>query len=442
MLPATRMTGETSNFAMRNCCGLYARNREMSGSMDGIRRNADMRYVVKIMPLVCFFLLLCAGCKKTSAPVSGSEEGGEIDLTEIEEGGELICVTLNGPDTYYELRGRGAGLQYMLAESFANSLGLRLRMETARDTGGMIAILKASKADVVACKISPATIGKNGLSGCAVGDSAGSWAVRSTSADLRKALDEWYSAEVVRKVQSAALAVNDNRYIRRRVHPVFSSRSKGVVSNYDALFVRAGRECGWDWKLIASQCYQESGFDAEAVSWAGAKGLMQLMPSTASAMGLGADELFDPEKNVMAAARYLKQLERKFCEVTDPVERKKFVLAAYNGGYGHIRDAMALARKYGRNHHLWDDTGYFVLHLSEPQFYKDDAVRCGYMVGRETFGYVDDVMRRWNGYRAALHGGMPKVADGYGKETAGRGNRFSGKHHIAGREDSLFRIRR
>ncbi len=414
------MTAETRNFA---------------------ERNTYMKSYVKIVILACCVVFFLTGCKKQGAiPVIESGQSDEIDLPQIEEGGELICVTLNGPDTYYELRGRGAGLQYMLAESFANSLGLRLRMEIANDTSGMMTMIKELKADIVACKLPPSVIAKSGLESCNVGDSIGLWAVRPSSVELRTALNEWYSAAVVRKVQSDALAVSSHRYIRRKSHPVFSSQSKGVVSNYDALFVKAGRECGWDWKLIASQCYQESGFDAEAVSWAGAKGLMQLMPSTASSMGLGADEIFDPEKNVMAAAKYLKQLERKLGVIADPTERKKFVLAAYNGGYGHISDAMALARKHGRNPHSWDDTGYFVLHLSEPRFYKDGVVKCGYMAGKETFNYVSDVMYRWNGYRAVLRNDVPNVA---GESTEySKKNRFSHKQHIVGREDSLFRIKR
>lgn len=53
---------------------------------------------------------------------------------------------------------------------------------------------------------------------------------------------------------------------------------------------------------MAAQCYQESGFDPEAVSWAGARGLMQIMPETAVHLGLPADQMHQPEKNISAAA--------------------------------------------------------------------------------------------------------------------------------------------
>lgn len=413
-----------------------------------IKKRAKFAYRMKritktvLLLYMCFFLTFFLACRKEQrSSVLNNTVDSEIDLTEIEDAGELICVTLNGPDTYYEFRGRGAGLQYMLAESFANSIGLRMRMEVARDTNEMITMLKASKVDVIACKIPVSVIRRNRLCACGVNDSVGSWAVKTVSTELQDALNEWYSDGIDKKMQAEVRAISSNKYIRRRSYSPFSSKTKGVVSNYDMLFLRAGRICGWDWKLIASQCYQESGFDAEAVSWAGARGLMQLMPSTANAMGVGVDELFDPEKNVIAAAKFIRQLERKLGEVADPLERKKFVLASYNGGFGHISDAMNLARKHGRNPHSWSDVSYFVLHLSEPRFYKDPAVKCGYMIGRETYDYVNAVMYRWNGYHAVLHNAMPKGGMAGGSENNERKrNRFSTAHQIVGRDDSLFSI--
>ena len=78
----------------------------------------------------------------------------DYDLPDLEVAGELIAVTISGPDTYYELRGRALGLQYLLAERFANSLGLRLRMEVARDTLELLAQLGEGRADVIAYRLS------------------------------------------------------------------------------------------------------------------------------------------------------------------------------------------------------------------------------------------------------------------------------------------------
>lgn len=402
-----------------------------------------MRTVVKI--LICMILAVVAvGCKKEpSGQEAATGETEVMDLAEIEEAGELICVTLNGPDTYYEYHGRGAGLQYTLAEMFANGLGLRLRMETVADTLEMLKMLREAKADIIAFELPLKMIRHNGLVAAGVRSEKGSWAVNKRSEELATALKKWYGAGVRQAADSKNSGVTAQKYKKRTDRAVFFSKSMGVVSDYDVLFLRAGRICGWDWKLLASQCYQESGFDPEAVSWAGARGLMQIMPSTAKSVGVEPDDLFNPEINVTAAAKIIKQLEGKFGEVRDPNERKKFVLAAYNGGYGHIDDAMRLARKHGRNPHLWDDVGFFVLHLSEARYYRDPVVIYGYMIGSETFNYVNSVMGRWSGYHTVLRNAMPKGSLGVKAESrSGGGNRFTNYREVMGRDDSLFNVRR
>ena len=146
------------------------------------------------------------------------------------------------------------------------------------------------------------------------------------------------------------------------------NRQGGVISHYDAYFQRYAPRIRWDWRLLAAQCYQESCFDPQAKSWAGACGLMQIMPSTADHLELARTDIYHPERNIEAAVRYIAELQQSFSDVRDATERTRFVLAAYNGGGFHIRDAMAL-------------------------------VRNGYMRGSETVDYVRRIQERWNGYR-------------------------------------------
>ena len=96
---------------------------------------------------------------------------------------------------------------------------------------------------------------------------------------------------------------------------------------YADLFTRAGSRHGVDPALLAAVAQQESGFDASAVSPAGAQGLMQFMPATAR--GLGVDP-FDPASAVDGAARYLADLTRQFGS-------PELGLAAYNAGPGTVR---------------------------------------------------------------------------------------------------------
>ncbi len=96
---------------------------------------------------------------------------------------------------------------------------------------------------------------------------------------------------------------------------------------YADLFTRAGSRHGVDPALLAAVAQQESGFDASAVSPAGAQGLMQFMPATAR--GLGVDP-FDPASAVDGAARYLADLTEQFGST-------ELGLAAYNAGPGTVR---------------------------------------------------------------------------------------------------------
>ena len=85
-------------------------------------------------------------------------------------------------------------------------------------------------------------------------------------------------------------------------------------------------------QLLESVAITESAGNPHAVSSAGAKGLLQFMPGTAADMGLKGNDVFDPEKSAVAAAKYLRQLMKMF----DGDLNK--VLAAYNWGMGNVQD--------------------------------------------------------------------------------------------------------
>ncbi|MBQ9637812.1 MAG: transglycosylase SLT domain-containing protein [Prevotella sp.] len=331
-------------------------------------------------------------------------------LSDIQQGGELIMLTLTGPETYYDYRGRGMGLQYLLCEQFAQQLGVKLRVEVCADTADMVRRLEAGDGDVIAFPLPQAYDGLD-YCGYQVADSvvkkaghardgkAAMWAVRKGNAELADTLNRWFRPELVAKVQQEEAFMLSAQSVTRHVYSPMLSRSGGVISRFDHLFQQYSGVARWDWRLLAAQCYQESTFDPQARSWAGACGLMQIMPATAAHLGLPQAKIYEPEANIAAAAKYINELSGHFSDIQDRQERINFVLAAYNGGFFHIRDAMTLARKYGRNPQRWQDVSEFVLKLSQPQYYGDPVVKHGYMRGSETVGYVSRIRDRWAQYR-------------------------------------------
>lgn len=325
-------------------------------------------------------------------------------IGDMQDAGEMIMLTMSGPETYYDYHGRGMGLSYLLCERFAREIGVSLRVELCKDTAEMVSRLENGEGDVVAYPLPPKLKGLR-YCGAKSTDGKGQWAVSGDNKELADSLNAWFRPGMVAEVQKQERFLLSTQSVTRHVYSPMLDRSGGIISRYDAHFKRYAPLARWDWRLMAAQCYQESCFDPNARSWAGASGLMQIMPSTADHLGLSRSELFHPEKNIAAAAAYIKELTDRFRDVPSATERQYFVLAAYNGGHFHIRDAMALARKHGRSPYSWAVVRDYVLALQSPAYYRDPVVRYGYMRGSETVDYVDRIRARYAQYRGVSGGG-------------------------------------
>lgn len=356
------------------------------------------------------------------------ESNPKFDLSDIQTNGELIILTTYGPSSFFEFRGENFGLQYMIANEYAKSIGVCIRVDVSATEKELVSKLQNGEGDIIAFNISVCDSLSESLSYCGEkpicnfldsisikrGDKSLStnnrrtaWAVRKSSHELASSLDSWMKSHYSSFFDYTTIKVRTSSgkvYTpRRQVKSPMLNAAKGQISVYDDIFKRNALVCGWDWKLIAAQAYQESAFDPQAVSYMGAMGLMQLMPSTARSMGVSQNNVFVPEENVKGAVKLINQLNTHYSSVTDSDERINFILAAYNAGPGHVDDARALARKYGKNADVWrGNVDVFVLKMSQSEYYNQPEVKHGYFRGSETYDYVNSIRTRWQDYKSKI----------------------------------------
>ena len=451
-----------------------------------------------------FIVLLCTvlGCRNKH---HAGETEATSDLQQIKDSGELVVLTLYSSTSYFIYRGQEMGFQYELSDQFAKSLGLKLRVEVAKDVHELIQKLQSGDGDMIAYNLpitkelkdsitycgeevithqvivqqgngknKPLTdvtelIGKdiyvkpgkyydrlvnlnNELGGGiniheVTGDSVtiedlitqvaqgkipyavadndvaklnktyypnlnidlsisfdqrSSWAVRKNTPELAAAANKWHNENSTSPAYTASM----KRYFENAKimpHSPILSLKEGKISHFDELFKKYAKEINWDWRMLASLAYTESNFDTTAVSWAGAKGLMQLMPATARAMGVPKGKEQNPEANIKAAIKYITLTDRSFSMISDKNERLNFILASYNAGLGHIYDAMALAEKYGKNKLVWkDNVDKFILLKSNEEYFTDPVCKNGYFRGIETYNFVREVTSRFENYKKKI----------------------------------------
>ena len=456
------------------------------------------------MKQISVWLLACI-CMLSCRPTGHTSNDFHYDLPQMQDSGILVALTLNSSISYFDYRGEPMGFQYELANQFAESLGLKLKIKTGRSTRELVQMLRQGEGDLIAYPLPITQILKDSVLYCGeeiithqvlvqrnkrgekplndvtelIGktvhtkpnkhlsrlnnlneelgggiliqkvdndslsiedliaqvangeieytlcdnelaklnksyypqlninmavsfDQRASWAVRHSSPLLAQAANRWHEENAT----SPAYQASTKRYFensKRTPQGSILSVKEGKISHYDHLFKKYAAEIGWDWRMLASLAFTESNFDTTAVSWAGAKGLMQLMPHTAKVMGVPEGKEQNPEESVKAATKYLGRIARSFTRIEDPEEKIKFVLASYNAGLGHIFDAMALAEKYGKDKYKWDDNvADYVLLKSNEEYYTDPVCKNGYFRGRETYNFVKDILARTETYRQKI----------------------------------------
>ena len=233
------------------------------------------------------------------------------------------------------------------------------------------------------------------------------WATRKNALVLKEKMDEFleehfqireYDGRVLR---SAFLNILQRRYFEQDRQAVrqrdrsFDMIYTGYISPYDDMVRTIAEEAGVDWKLVLAVMAQESRFNPNARSWAGAVGLMQIIPRFSRVENEAL--LYDPEINIREGVRYLQKHLNRYDHL-DSLNRYSLALANYNVGMGHIADARQLASQLGNNPDEWEYIADALLKLMHRKYYQH--ARYGFKRGIETVNYVEDVMDRYRRYHS------------------------------------------
>lgn len=225
------------------------------------------------------------------------------------------------------------------------------------------------------------------------------WALPHDAGELLEEVNAWLDYEK----RHADFYVIYNRYFntprsfRARLSDEAFRPFGGPISPWDDEFREAAGKIGWDWRLLAALAFQESRFNPRARSWAGAVGLMQIMPATAREYG--ARNLNDPVQSIQAGGAFLKWLDQTWArDIPDEQVRRAFVLGSYNVGRGHVQDARRLTEYYGGNPDDWDDVSEYLIRKMDPEYYNHELVQFGYARGTEPVTYVRNINRLYQHY--------------------------------------------
>lgn len=235
------------------------------------------------------------------------------------------------------------------------------------------------------------------------------WAIRKDSPDLESQLNKFlyshfrFGKSGEQPKRSTFLNVLRKRYfeegpqIAEYYNPETKNQGGGVISPYDDLIKTIADSAGVDWLMIASMVAQETKFNPRSKSWAGAVGLMQVLPRFSD---VPEEKLMnDEEANIREGVRIINEHLEHYSYM-DSTDQWNFALAAYNAGPGHVADARRLAIDRNKDPNKWENASDALLKLMQRKYYKD--ARYGFCRGIETVRYVQEIRNRYNTYQSIL----------------------------------------
>lgn len=234
------------------------------------------------------------------------------------------------------------------------------------------------------------------------------WAVRSNAHDLENRMNRYlykhfrFTEDRERPRRSTFLNIlrrkyfEESRQMAEYYNPEWQYQTIGIISPYDQIVKQVAEAEGLDWLLITAMIAQESGFNPHSKSWAGAVGLMQIMPQFVETPY---EELYDEVTNILVGTRIIREHLNHYAYM-DSTNQISFALATYNVGLGHMADARRLVMDRNRNPNEWNDVSDALLRLMQRRYYED--ARYGFARGIEPVRYVEEILNRYRTYEAIM----------------------------------------
>ncbi|MEX0770157.1 MAG: transporter substrate-binding domain-containing protein [Balneolaceae bacterium] len=234
------------------------------------------------------------------------------------------------------------------------------------------------------------------------------WAIRKNAPDLETHMNRFlykhfrFTDERLEPKRSTFLNILRRRYfeegpqIAEYYNPELQSSNVGLISSYDDLIRQVADSLNLDWLMLTAMIAQESKFNPSAKSWAGAVGLMQILPRFSN---VEYQNLYNPEVNIREGAKIIKEHLDHYAYL-DTLDQWAFALATYNVGVGHMADARRIAIDLEKDPNKWENVEDALLKLMQRRFYQD--ARHGFARGIETVQYVKEVMNRHQMYQRVV----------------------------------------
>tara|TARA_R100001143_G_scaffold61071_2_gene61189 strand:+ start:13626 stop:15146 length:1521 start_codon:yes stop_codon:yes gene_type:complete len=245
------------------------------------------------------------------------------------------------------------------------------------------------------------------------------WAVRSNAPDLEDRMNRYlykhfrFTEDRESPRRSTFLNIlrkkyfEESRQMAEYYNPEWQYQTIGIISPYDEIVRQVAESEGLDWLLLTAMIAQESGFNPQSKSWAGAVGLMQIMPQFVETPY---EELYDEATNIQVGARIMREHLDHYAYL-DSTNQISFALATYNVGLGHMADARRLVIDRNRNPNDWSEVSDALLRLMQRRYYED--ARYGFARGIEPVRYVEEILNRYRTYEAIMALAEQQQQNGY-----------------------------